>query len=869
MKTLFAIILLCICNALLSQSVLSPLLNSRLNEESKGDDYININIYFSSEYDIFDLSKELDASHADFDSRVKAVTRLLKENSIISGNEFSSVLDDLLHTDSKAVGNLRYYWGVNMLNIDVKRDYVYRISEYKGIKYVDLNTPRYRIPEIIKTEENEAAKTVNGAEPGLKTINAHKLWEMGYSGRNILFLSMDTGVFPEHPAISDNFAGNHFPLSQCWYGVRNQEPIDHASSSHGTHTTGTTLGLDPATNDTIGVAFNAMWIASDPVATSDAELLDPATFMDVFQWVFDPDGNPETTDDVPRVINNSWGYDYSLAIQFGACEMAEAEILVAIEAAGICSPFSAGNEGPGASTTGFPAMRAFNEVNPMSVGALTATNTIASFSSRGPTPCISEEGPLQIKPEVSAPGVNIRSCVGTGSYAFLQGTSMACPHVSGALLLLAEAFPMASAYELKYALYETAFDLGDAGEDNVYGRGLIDVLAAYNYLALTYTPVPPVTDEYDLSAEITAPSGEFSCPGTSPEIQVLVSNHGQNDIDTFNVKIFINEIQICDSVIKMILEPGEDYLFSSLPCQLPEGKNYIHSVVKPYHQYTEYDRFNNAVNSKMYVLNQTVFPYEEDFEDVNDDLSNSNLLVLNPDMKNTWKNFTWGSEDQFKAMGVKFLNYSPRNWAEDIAYLPEVNIPDDDSIFLSFTYAYKNRLQHLYKDSLIVEISNDCGLNFSEVLFRDGGQTLATVSGDATATAYKPVDASEFDTLNISLENYRGQDVVIRFRTMNDGGSIVYIDKIEITDLSVNALVENEISPVLLPVIYPNPSKGEFFVDYPYDNDNLKVSDISGKLVIYQNIQKGKNSIDTHSLSAGIYFVSFEKSLFVQKIVLE
>ncbi len=869
MKTLFAVILLCVCNVLLAQSVLSPLLNSRLSEESKGDDYININIYFSSEYDIFDLSKDLDASHADFDSRVKAVTSLLKENSIISQNEFSSVLDDLLRTDSKAIGDLKYYWGVNMLNMDVKRNYVYRISEYKGIKYVDLNTPRYRIPEIMKTEGNESAKTVNGAEPGLKTINAHKLWEMGYSGRNILFLSMDTGVFPEHPAISDNFAGNHFPLSQCWYGVRNPEPVDHASSSHGTHTTGTTLGLDPATNDTIGVAFNAMWIASDPVATSDSELLDPATFMDVFQWVFDPDGNPETTDDVPRVINNSWGYDYSLAIQFGACEMAEAEILVAIEAAGICSPFSAGNEGPGASTTGFPAMRAFNEVNPMSVGALTSTNVIASFSSRGPTPCISEEGALQIKPEVSAPGVNIRSCAGTDSYAFLQGTSMACPHVSGALLLLAEAFPMASAYELKYALYETAVDLGDAGEDNVYGRGLIDVLAAYNYLALTYTPVPPVTDEYDLSAEITAPSGEFLCPENSnAEIHVSVINSGQNDIDTFSVKIFVNEILICDSIVEIILEHGSDYAFTTLPYQFTPGKNYIHSIVTPYHQYTEYDRFNNAVNMKMYVLNQTVFPYEEDFENVNDDLSNSGLFVLNPDVKNTWTNFTWGNEDQYKAMGVKFLNYLPRNWTEDVVSLPELTIPDEDSVFLTFTYAYKNRLANYYNDSLIVEISTDCGLNFSEILFRDGGQTLATVSGDAMSTAYKPVDSNEFDTLNIALENYRGQDVVIRFRTMNDGGSVVYIDKIGISDLSVNA-IENEISPGLLPVIYPNPSKGEFFVDYPYDNDNLKIYDISGKLIILQSIKKGNNSIDTHSLSAGIYFVRFEKSLFVQKIVLE
>lgn len=868
MKTGFTILLLFTSFVLFSQTVFSPALNAKLNENLKGNEYVNVNVFFSSDKSIYELADQLDAVHADFDTRVKAVSYLLKENSIKAQNSFEPLLEELLLSDKNAVDNLNYLWAVNMLSLDIKKDYVYRISEFKGIRYIDLNTPRYRIPEVEKSAGG-SEKTVNGAEPGLKTINAHKLWEMGYSGRNILFLSMDTGVFPEHPAISDNFAGNHFPLSQCWYAVRNSEPTDHASSSHGTHTTGTTLGLDPATNDTIGVAFNAMWIASDPVATTSDELLDPADFMNVFQWVFDPDGNPETTNDVPRVINNSWGYDYTLAIPFGACEMVEAEILVAVETAGICSPFSAGNEGPGASTNGFPAMRAFNEVNPMSIGALTATNTIASFSSRGPTPCISEEGALQIKPEVSAPGVNIRSCAGIDSYAFLQGTSMACPHVSGALLLLAEAFPMASAYELKYSLYETAIDLGEPGEDNVFGRGLIDVLAAYNYLALTYTPVPPVTNQYDLSTEISSPSAAFICPDASnTAIQVVVSNSGQSAIDTFSLKIFVNEILLCDSLIEVILEPGADFIFNSEPYQLAAGKNYIHTLVEPYHSYIEFDRFNNAINKKMYVLNQTSFPYNEDFESVNEDLSNSDLFVLNPDLKNTWTNYSWGSEDQFKAIGVKFLNYAPRNWAEDIASLPQFSVPDNDSVFLTFTYAYKNRLVQFYKDSLLVEISTDCGLNFNEVLFRDGGQTLATVSVDAMSTLFKPIDANEFDTINISLETYRGQDVVIRFKTLNDGGSIVYIDEISVKDLSVNA-IESNISIELSPSIYPNPAHSYFSVENPFDGDRMRILDISGKLIRTIEIKKGTNFINTNDISAGIYFLNFNKSSKVQKLILE
>lgn len=863
MKTVLFLILLCISGVLFSQSVISPLLNAKLSENNNEDVYVNINVYFESLYDIYSLAEELDKGNASFQKRNYEVINLLMMNSEISQKEFDTVLENILKSDKNAVRNMKYFWGVNMLNIEIKQNFVYFLSEYKVIKYIDLNTPRYSLIGN-STSEIITEKIVNGAEPGLKTINAHKLWELGYTGKNILFLSMDTGVFPEHPAISDNFAGNHLPMSQCWYGVRNEEPVDHASSSHGTHTTGTALGLDPATNDTIGVAFNAMWIASDPVASTDDELLDPATFMSVFEWVLDPDGNPETSDDVPRVINNSWGYDYTLATQFGACEMVEAEVLVAIETAGICSPFSAGNEGPGVSTTGFPAMRVFNEVNPMAVGAVNASNTIASFSSRGPTPCILEEGPLQIKPEVSSPGVNIRSCSGNNSYSYLQGTSMACPHVSGALLLLAEAFPMASAYELKYALYQTAVDLGEVGEDNIYGRGLIDVFAAYEYLALSYTPVPPVTNEYDLEIALLNPSENFLCPENSNiAVQVSVNNIGQNAVDSFNIEVFINELLVCDTLIEIILQPEESFVFDSYTQSLDYGKNYVHAVVRPLHNYNEFDRFNNAVNKKIYVLGETEFPYSQDLE-----LINSDLFILNPDFKNTWTNLTWGNEDQFKAMGVNFNTYGTRSWEEDYATLPQISLPDDDSIFLVFTYAYKNRLVHYYNDSLIVEISTDCGINFDEVLFSDGGQTLATVTGDAMSAIYKPLEPFEFDTINISLESYRGQEVVLRFKTKNDRGSVVYIDNVEISDLSTNDIKDESLTAYKLPIVYPNPAQGFIVIDCFYENERMSLMDISGKIVFVSDLNYGKNYIEITEYLPGIYFLRFKNSLQSSKLVI-
>jgi hypothetical protein len=56
---------------------------------------------------------------------------------------------------------------------------------------------------------------------------------------------------------------------------------------------------------------------------------------------------------------------------------------------------------------------------------------------------------------------------------------MACPHIVGAIALLKEALPQFTGHELKLALYNTAVDLGTAGEENTYGTGIIDVYAAY------------------------------------------------------------------------------------------------------------------------------------------------------------------------------------------------------------------------------------------------------------------------------------------------------------------------------------------------------------------------------------------------------
>ncbi len=866
MRTFITSILLLLAVVALSQSVYSPQLTSLLNDE-KSAEYAEINIFFDNQESLEDLAVYLDDINADFDTRVKEVTDLLKRNSELSVEMFLQDLDDKKLYLNNNIKRFETYWGVNMVNMEVKTSVIPSIASFENVRYVDLNTPRYRMEDnghpVILSD-----KAVDEAEPGLKTINAHLLWELGYTGRNLLFLSVDTGVNPDHPAIEDRFAGNYLPMDQCWYGVRHDLPVDNALSSHGTHTTGTVLGLDRTTNDTIGVAFNSVWLATDPVASSQEDLLAPADLLSVFEWALNPDGNPETTDDVPRVINNSWGFDYEMAMLFGACEMVEAEILVSIETAGICCPFSAGNSGPAASTIGFPAMRAFNLVNPMSVGALNPDETtIASFSSIGPSLCVPESGSLQIKPEVSAPGVAVRSCVGINEYGELSGTSMACPHVSGALLLLAEAFPNVSAYDLKNSLYVTAVDLGEPGEDNVYGNGRIDVFAAYEYLALTNTPTPPVSNQYDLECEIVSPENNLFCSDEQSFVpQILISNDGTQNIDQIIVHVYLNDELIIDSLLDVEIEAGGNFNFVASNFEFIPGENYVHALVKSQAEYVEYDRFNNADIQTYYVIQEDEFPYSTDFNGFAD----LNWYINNPDNLIGWENLSWGTESQNSALGIRFGDYSTREWETDYANLPIIGLPDQENIFFNFTYAYKKRVEFIFKDSVIVELSTDCGDTFPYELWRNGGEAMATVEGNAFEELFVPQTDQDFDTISLSLSEFRNQDVIIRFSSKNDRGSAMYLDFVEINENQIS-IHNNDIADDKVKV-YPNPALDYFVIevsDLDLCNSVVEMYNSSGQKVIEEVLTSKNNIISVESLKPGIYIVRIKNSQFNHIIIIE
>jgi subtilisin family serine protease len=195
-----------------------------------------------------------------------------------------------------------------------------------------------------------------------------------------------------------------------------------------------------------------------------------------FEWIIDPDGDPNTNWDVPAACSNSWG----LATGHGypPCDQLFWSHLDANEAAGTMIIFSAGNEG--FSGLRRPSDRATDDYRTLAVAAVDANQQgwpIASFSSRGPTNC-TPNGQPAIKPDISGPGVNVISSVPGNGYAAFSGTSMASPHINGVVCLMREVNPDLPVNDLKQIIFDTAFDLGTEGEDNNYGWGMVDAYEA-------------------------------------------------------------------------------------------------------------------------------------------------------------------------------------------------------------------------------------------------------------------------------------------------------------------------------------------------------------------------------------------------------
>lgn len=429
------------------------------------------------------------------------------------------------------------FWAANMIVATADRSLVESLATRSDVKRIDSNKPARWIekPEVAKYEVTEPSPDDPAAvEWGVNNVNAPLVWAMGFKGEGIVVGDLDTGMRWTHVALKPKYRGwdgttaNH---NYNWHdsihsgggicGPNTMEPCD--DDGHGTHTCGTTVGDDGAGNQ-VGVAPGAKWIGCRNMDQGNGM---PSTYTECFQFMIAPTdlggNNPDPTLR-PHVLNNSWGCPVSEGCTTGA----ELETIVNnTQAAGIFVEVSAGNSGSGCSTVNdAPAMYEAS----FSTGAININNGLANFSSRGPSLFYT---PNLLKPNVSAPGVNVRSTYGDGDtqFANLSGTSMAGPHVVGVVALLWSARPQLARDidATKMILQNTANPSvtlasvqtcgGIASTEipnNSFGYGRVDAFAAVNAIPSACTQTA-FSENFDTVSVPALPSGWVATNATGPD----------------------------------------------------------------------------------------------------------------------------------------------------------------------------------------------------------------------------------------------------------------------------------------------------------------------------------------------------------------
>lgn len=410
------------------------------------------------------------------------------------------------------------FWVANAIQVTADRPLVEALAARKDVSKIESNLPQRWIEEPQLAKFSNAPQSPNVVELGVTNVNAPGVWAMGFTGQGMVIGNQDTGVRWDHNALKPKYRGwdgvtaNH---NFNWHdsihsgggscGANSVVPCD--DNGHGTHTTGTTSGDDGAGNQ-VGVAPGAKWIGCRNMDQGNGT---PATYMECFQFFIAPTdlaGNNANPLLRPHVMNNSWGCPPSE----GCAANTLAATVVAAENAGIFVVVSAGNSGSACSTVSDPpAIYAES----FSVGAISAsTNTLASFSSRGP---VTIDGSNRLKPNISAPGVSVRSSTSTSlvSYGNNSGTSMAGPHVVGVVALLWSARPnlVRNIAQTKTILQNSANPAvtvspaqtcgGIASTqipNNSFGYGRVDALAAVNQV--------PTAGSAIVSGQVTTPDGQ-------------------------------------------------------------------------------------------------------------------------------------------------------------------------------------------------------------------------------------------------------------------------------------------------------------------------------------------------------------------------
>lgn len=427
--------------------------------------------------------------------------------------------DDREDKAAPRVQDVQSFWVANMVVCKATKEIVQRLADRPDVDRIELEGVA-----TIGAERVKDLPGVNTKQWNITRVRADSVWyQRNIRGTGVVVGDLDTGFRLTQNA----FSGRVRPTSR-WYDAvtGSANPMD--DNGHGTHTMGTIAGGSSNGTDTIGVAVGATIIGAKGLNSAGSGSF--GQLASCFQWFATLAGK----DSGAVAINNSWG-------STNRGDAWAVQIVQNLNNLGSIPIFSNGNSGPGAGTVGSPA----SMPNTFGVGATTSANPdgIASFSSRGPSasggwfdstsiyldPQWATRG--RIKPDLSAPGNSIVSAYygSDNGTTTMSGTSMAAPHVTGAIALLSQKNWTLTASEIwNYLCLKTARWPTGAGTrpNNNFGWGVLNCLALID-------SIPAVAGPNLIYKRATvrdpAPGGNNNGsldPGETDSLVVYLKNNG-------------------------------------------------------------------------------------------------------------------------------------------------------------------------------------------------------------------------------------------------------------------------------------------------------------------------------------------------------
>ena len=732
--------------------------NKRLYSQFENQEKVTFLIKMKEQVDTAAVAKEADKK-ASVKKATPAKAKSMKRSTIVSELKAKAketqyeVLEFLENQKQKGVAeDVHSFHVVNAIAVTATKEVMEKVAGFQEVEKILPNETRQLfIPEKAASAVQDPAAGTSSIEWNIDRVGAPAVWEMGIDGSGITVASIDTGVQWNHPALQEKYRGYDSASGQAthennWFDAVAGQSAPYDDHGHGTHVTGTMVGSEPDGSNAIGVAPGAKWIAVKAFTASGGTDVD---LLEAGEWILAPNGNPDMA---PDVVNNSWGGGPGLDEWYRP-------MVQAWRAAEIFPEFSAGNTtfsnpgGPGSVAN--PA----NYPESVATGATDINNNLGSFSLLGPSPYD------EIKPELSAPGVNIRSSVpGSGYEGGWNGTSMAGPHVSAAIALLLQANASLSVDDLEEILLTTALPLTDnaypESPNNGYGAGLLNVYDAVSSVVSGLGKLKgQVTKDGDDSE---APVLEHSQPATVfAGMPLTLEASAADDISVTNVEV---EYQLEDgtwAAVSAVRSSG-DYkngiYRAAIPGEAVSGNEFVYKW-----KAVDYGG-NETVNEyTVSVLPGITVGYEQDFE------SDPSGWTSYGDA-NSWE---WGVPTSGPGSAVSgdkvyatTLAGTYQNRANMSLQMPPIDLPEGNS-FLQFKQWYNLERNYDYGH---VFVSTDA-VNWVQKL-RVNNLSNGWIDGE------------------VDLSEYAGQRVYIAFNVTTDGSVVRdgwYLDDVRLSDTPLAA----------------------------------------------------------------------------------